>query len=141
MRRLVLLAALLGSTVHAAEALTIDVYRDPNCGCCSQWIKHLEANGFAVHDHMEPNMSELKARLGVPPRFSSCHTGVIDGKFVEGHIPAHDILTLRQRPDLLGVAVPGMPLGSPGMEMGNRKDAYEVLGLKTDGKDEVVSRH
>jgi hypothetical protein len=141
MRRLVLLAALLSSTIHAAESLTIDVYRDPNCGCCTKWIEHLKQNGFTVHDHVEGNMSEVKARLGVPPRFSSCHTGVIDGKFVEGHVPASDILTLRQRPDVLGIAVPGMPMGSPGMEMGDRKDSYDVLGLDKAGKEDVFARH
>jgi hypothetical protein len=83
-------------------------------------------------------MSAVKQRLGVPPRLASCHTGVIDGKFVEGHVPAADILKLRQQPDLLGAAVPGMPAGSPGMEMGDRQQAYQVIGLDQQGKERVL---
>ncbi len=138
--RIATLAALLMSgAAQAADALTIDVHRDANCGCCKEWIKHLEANGFEVRDHVEPNMSAVKQRLGVAPRLASCHTGVIDGKFVEGHVPAAQILELRQRPDLLGLAVPGMPAGSPGMEYGDAKDAYQVIGLTKQGKDVVVA--
>jgi hypothetical protein len=136
-----LAALLLGGTAQAADALTIDVHRDANCGCCKDWIKHLQANGFTVRDHVETDMSAVKQRLGVAPRLASCHTGVIDGKFVEGHVPAAHILELRQRPDLLGLAVPGMPHGSPGMEYGPRKDAYQVIGLSKAGKDEVVAEY
>ncbi len=94
----VLAATLLhGSLVQAAEPLAIDVHRDANCGCCKDWIKHLEANGFKVTDHVEADMSAVKSRLGVPYSMGSCHTGVIDGKFVEGHVPAADILKLRER--------------------------------------------
>ncbi|MCC6075281.1 DUF411 domain-containing protein [Pseudomonas sp. GCM10022188] len=130
---------LLGGAAQAADDLTIDVHRDANCGCCKEWIKHLEANGFAVRDHVEPDMSAVKQRLGVAPRLASCHTAVIDGKFVEGHVPAAQILELRNRPDLLGLAVPGMPAGSPGMEYGDRKDAYQVIGQTKAGKDVVVA--
>ncbi|MBV2131618.1 DUF411 domain-containing protein [Pseudomonas sp. MAP12] len=138
--RIAALAALLMSgAAQAADALSIDVHRDANCGCCKSWIKHLEANGFTVHDHVEPDMSAVKQRLGVAPRLASCHTAVIDGKFVEGHVPAAQILELRQRPDLLGLAVPGMPAGSPGMEYGDARDAYQVIGLTKNGKDVVVA--
>ncbi len=136
-----LAALLLSGAAQAADALTIDVHRDANCGCCKDWIKHLEANGFTVHDHVEPDMHAVKQRLGVAPRLASCHTGVIDGKFVEGHVPAAQILELRQRPDLLGLAVPGMPAGSPGMEYGDRKDAYQVIGLTKAGTDEVLAEY
>ncbi|MCM2330380.1 Uncharacterized conserved protein [Geopseudomonas sagittaria] len=140
--RIAALAALLMSgAAQAADALTIDVHRDANCGCCKDWIKHLEANGFTVNDHVEPDMRAVKQRLGVAPRLASCHTGVIDGKFVEGHVPAAQILELRQRPDLLGLAVPGMPAGSPGMDYGDRKDAYQVIGLTKAGSDEVVAEY
>ncbi|TWI58567.1 hypothetical protein IQ22_00273 [Pseudomonas duriflava] len=141
MRYLVLLTALLGCTVQAAEPLTIDVYRDPNCGCCTKWLEHLRQNGFDVRDHEETDMSAVKSRLGVPPRLASCHTGVIDGQFVEGHVPANDILKMRRRPDLLGVATPGMPVGSPGMEVGDRKDAYDVIGLTRTGQEGVITHH
>ncbi|GBL53665.1 putative metal-binding protein [Pseudomonas citronellolis] len=139
MRRILLLAALLAGTAQAAQPLTIDVHRDANCGCCKDWIKHLQANGFTVNDHVEADMSAVKTRLGVPYSMGSCHTGVIDGKFVEGHVPASEVLKLRERADLVGAAVPGMPMGSPGMEMGGRYDAYQVLGLGKDGKAVVLA--
>ena len=105
---LALLAALsVTSAVQAADALTIDVHRDANCGCCKKWISHLEANGFKVVDHVESNMTAVKQRLGVAPRLASCHTAVIDGKFVEGHVPAAQVIELTKRDDLLGIAVPG----------------------------------
>ena len=105
------------------------------------WIKHLEANGFEVTDHVEADMSAVKSRLGVPYSMGSCHTGVIDGKFVEGHVPAADILKLRERADLVGAAVPGMPVGSPGMEMGDRQDAYQVVGLTRSGQASVLAEY
>ncbi|OUM28154.1 metal-binding protein [Pseudomonas sp. 1239] len=132
---------LLAMSALAQAGQTIDVYRDPNCGCCKEWISHLRDNGFSVNDHVEPNMSAVKQRLGVAPRLASCHTGVIDGKFVEGHVPAEQIQLLAKRPDLRGLAVPGMPMGSPGMEMGDHKDAYQVIGLTRDGTDEVVANY
>ena len=139
MRHLILLAGLFSSLANAADPLTIDVHRDPHCGCCKAWISHLQDNGFKVNDHVENDMSSLKQRLGVPPRLASCHTGVIDGQFVEGHVPAADILKLRQQPELLGAAVPGMPTGSPGMENGDIRDAYQVIGLDKPGKERVIS--
>lgn len=139
MRQLILLAGFCAGLAQAAEPLTIDVHRDPNCGCCKAWIGHLQDNGFAVNDHVENDMRALKQRLGVPPRLASCHTAVIDGKFVEGHVPAADILKLRQQPDLLGAAVPGMPTGSPGMEHGSMRDAYQVIGLDKQGGERVLS--
>lgn len=138
--RLAALSALfISSLAQAAELIPIDVHRDANCGCCKKWIAHLEANGFKVNDHVEANMSEVKQRLGVPPRLASCHTAVINGKFVEGHVPAEQVLALSKRSDLLGVAAPGMPMGSPGMEMDGMADAYQVIGLSKNGTDEVIA--
>lgn len=138
--RLAALSALfISSLAKASELIPIDVHRDANCGCCKAWIKHLQDNGFAVTDHVEPNMSAVKQRLGVAPRLASCHTGVINGQFVEGHVPAEQVLALMKRPDLLGVAAPGMPTGSPGMEMGDSRDAYQVIGLHKNGTDEVIA--
>lgn len=139
MRRLLLATTLfVAATSQAAETISMDVHRDANCGCCKAWISHLRDNGIQVNDHVESDMSAVKSRLGVPPRLASCHTGVIDGKFVEGHVPASDILQLRQRPDLLGAAVPGMPHGSPGMETGV-VHAYQVIGLGQDGQESVLA--
>ncbi|NNA41681.1 DUF411 domain-containing protein [Pseudomonas lundensis] len=134
-------ALLLSGMAHAAEPLTIDVHRDANCGCCKTWISHLQANGFKVNDHVEADMSSVKQRLGVQPRLASCHTGVINGKFVEGHVPADQVVALTRRDDLKGIAVPGMPIGSPGMEMDDRKDAYQVIGLTQEGRDVVVAEY
>ena len=136
---LLLASLLLSAAAQAAEPQTIDVYRDPNCGCCGAWVKHLEANGFSVNEHIEADMSAVKTRLGVPPRLASCHTGVLNGQFIEGHVPASDIHKLTQQPQLAGLAVPGMPAGSPGMEMDGMSDAYQVIGLKKDGTDVVVA--
>lgn len=126
---------------QAADPVTLDVYRDPNCGCCKAWISHLRDNGLQVNDHVENDMAAVKERLGVPHRLGSCHTGVIAGKFVEGHVPARDVLRLRERADLIGAAVPGMPIGSPGMEMGDRQDAYQVVGLDSLGRESVLAEY
>lgn len=141
MRRLLLATALFASLAQAAGPIAIEVHRDANCGCCKAWIKHLEANGFEVDDHVETNMAAVKTRLGVPHSLGSCHTGVIDGKFVEGHVPAADILKLRAQPDLIGAAVPGMPMGSPGMEMGDHKDAYKVIAVNDEGEQSVLAEY
>jgi hypothetical protein len=136
-----LAALLLSGVAQAAEPLSIDVHRDANCGCCKDWIKHLEANGFKVNDQVETNMSAVKQRLGVPAGLASCHTGVIDGKFVEGHVPAAQIIELTKRADLVGMAVPGMPAGSPGMDYGQPHQAYQVIGLSKAGSAEVVAQY
>ncbi|HTO19348.1 MAG TPA: DUF411 domain-containing protein [Pseudomonas sp.] len=130
-----------GCQESVVDERVIDVHRDANCGCCKDWIAHLEDNGFTVRDHVEPDMVAVKMKHGVPPRLASCHTAVIDGRFVEGHVPAAQVLELRQRPDLRGLAVPGMPVGSPGMEMGDRQDAYQVIGLTRNGQEEVIARY
>jgi hypothetical protein len=138
--RIAALSTLLFSAFgQAAEPVVIDVHRDANCGCCKDWIKHLESNGFTVRDHVERDMVAVKQQLGVPPRLASCHTGVFDGRFVEGHVPAAQVLELRKRPDLLGLAVPGMPMGSPGMEMGDHRDAFQVIGLRKTGAEQVIA--
>ncbi|MCP9339652.1 DUF411 domain-containing protein [Stutzerimonas xanthomarina] len=132
-------ALFMAGSVHAADV--IDVHRDANCGCCKDWVKYLQANGFEVRDHVESNMSAVKQRLGVAPRLGSCHTGVIDGKFVEGHVPVAQIRELQQRSDLLGVAAPGMPAGSPGMDYGQPAQAYQVIGLTAEGTDLVLANY
>lgn len=138
--RITVFAALFTSGLaHAAG--TIDVHRDANCGCCKDWVTYLEANGYQVRDHVESDMSAVKQRLGVAPRLASCHTGVIDGRFVEGHVSVAEIETLRARPDLAGIAVPGMPAGSPGMDYGQPAQPYQVIGLTRTGQDEVIAEY
>ena len=138
--RLAALAALPTITsVQPDESMTIDVLRDANCGCCKKWIAHLEANGFQVIDHVEGDMASVKQKLGVAPRLASCHTAVIDGKFVEGHVPAAQVVEFTKRNDLIGIAVPGMPAGSPGMEVDGVQHVYQVIGLTSSGTDQIVA--
>lgn len=125
------------SLVQAAQS--IDVYRDPNCGCCTKWIAYLKENGYAVVDHLEDNMSAVKEKFGVPGNLGSCHTGVVNGKFVEGHVPVAQIAELSQRADLVGVAAPGMPMGSPGMESGDRRSAHQIIGVTKSGEETVLA--
>jgi len=124
-----------------AEAEEIVVYKSPTCGCCSKWIDHLRDAGFKVTSRDRRDMSAVKSSVGVNPELSSCHTAVVDGYVVEGHVPAADIKRLlRERPAIVGLTAPGMPMGSPGMG-GSRKDAYEVLSFDADGRTEVFAKH
>lgn len=120
----------------------ITVHKTPTCGCCNAWIDHLRANGFEVEAVDVQSTTPVASRLGVPDNMRSCHTGEIAGYAIEGHIPAQDIKRLlEERPDIVGLAVPGMPIGSPGMEMGDRKDSYEVHAIQRDGSTSVFARH
>lgn len=131
-----------GETENANPSLTIDVYKSPTCSCCSGWIAHLEQRGFNVRTH---TMEEREQKgIQVPTHLGSCHTGVIDGKFIEGHVPAEDILAFVQSKEFKsskGIAVPGMPIGSPGMEVGDRKDPYDVIRVDEKGQESVFIRH
>jgi len=115
----------------AAPARTpMEVWKDPNCGCCQDWVDLMEKAGFAVTVHDTGN-SAVRAKLGLPQRLGSCHTALVGGYLLEGHVPAADVRRLlKEKPKALGLAVPGMPVGSPGMdgpEYGGRKDPYDVL--------------
>lgn len=124
----------------AAAATRVEVWKGPTCGCCNDWIKHLQANGFQVEAHDTGN-TEARARLGLPIRYGSCHTARVDGYVVEGHVPAREIRRLlAQRPPAVGLAVPAMPVGSPGMdgpEYRGRKDPYDVLLVHRDGSSSI----
>lgn len=114
-------------TEKTASLPPVLVYKSPTCQCCSVWVDHLEAAGFEVTVTHEANVMPTKQRLGVPAGMGSCHTAVVDGYVIEGHVPADDIKRLlAERPEATGLAVPGMPIGSPGMEMGDRRDPYHV---------------
>lgn len=125
--------------VAANPAPSMTVYRSPTCGCCGKWIEHIKAQGFKVEDIQSGDMDQVKDRLGVPEPLRSCHTAIVGGYVVEGHVPAADILgLLKQKPkDAVGLAVPGMPAGTPGMEMGGRKDPYDVVEFDKQGKTRV----
>ncbi|HEY1303841.1 MAG TPA: DUF411 domain-containing protein [Vicinamibacterales bacterium] len=122
---------------------TVDVYKDPTCGCCSNWVEHLQANGFAVRTTNREDLADLKAKHGVPPRVRSCHMAIVNGYVVEGHVPANDIQRLlKERPAIAGVAVPGMPIGSPGMEVpGQKAQPFDVLSFDKDGQTRVFASH
>lgn len=130
------------SSVFANEALPeITVYKTPTCGCCGKWVSHLESNGFKVHAVNQNDLSSIKHQLGIAPNLQSCHTAKIGNYFVEGHVPASDIKKMiATKPDIQGITVPGMPMGSPGME-GSRVDNYEVLAIHKDTSVSVFNRY
>ena len=132
---------LLGPFGQPAFATEITVYRSPSCGCCGKWIEHLEQEGFVVTDELIPSVAPVKSRLGVPRHLESCHTAEVEGYVIEGHVPAEDIRRLLvERPKATGLAVPGMPVGSPGKEMGDRNDAYDVV-LFGGGEPSIFASH
>ncbi|WP_422412701.1 MULTISPECIES: DUF411 domain-containing protein [unclassified Endozoicomonas] len=128
----------------AEESLpTVMLYKTPACGCCKQWAKHMEENGFKVMSHDVPSTATYRARAGIPKGMESCHTAFIGDYAIEGHVPATDIKRLlSEKPaGVNGLTVPGMPLGSPGMEYGDRKDPYQVIGFTKDGNTSVFANH
>lgn len=136
------LAAVLttGQGAWAEDDLNIKVYKSPTCGCCGDWVDHLEENGFEVDVTDTNNMNQVKMDAGLTPQLASCHTAFIDDYVIEGHVPAADIRRLvEERPMAHGLSVPGMPAGSPGMEMGDRKDNYQVLLFNKAGQTRVFA--
>lgn len=124
------------------EPIPMTVYQSPTCGCCGLWNEHVEEHGFEVTAHMREDMGAVKESFAIRPNLASCHTAIVDGYVVEGHVPAEDIRRLlAEVPDARGLAVPGMPIGSPGMEQGDRVDPYEVLIFNDSGETAVWARH
>lgn len=137
----------LGFSLWAAESgklPTLSVWKDPHCGCCVDWMAHMQKHGFKV-EAFDTGNDVVRKRLGLPLKYASCHTALIDGYVIEGHVPAADVLRLLQeKPDALGLAVPGMPLGSPGMDgpaYEGRHEAYDSLLVLKNGKSTVFQRH
>jgi hypothetical protein len=132
---------LLSRRIVAAEPLpVVTVYKDPGCQCCARWVKHLSANGFVTTVHDSSDMPSVKRTMGVPDALQSCHTAVVGKYVVEGHVPADVIKKLlAEKPSVMGLAVPGMPMGSPGME-GSSKDSYNVIAFERDGKTRVYTK-
>ena len=134
---------LLPSLAEAATAdAAITVYKTPTCGCCKLWVEHLKKNGFEPKTHDLNDLSETKDTLGVPDALRSCHTAVIGRYVIEGHVPADLIkkIAADKPANIRGLAVPGMPAGSPGMEVPGRKDAYDVFAFTRDGKRTVYAK-
>lgn len=129
--------------LRAGEAGAITVYKNANCGCCGKWAQHLRDNGFSVDEKPMRSMAGVKQAYGITPKLKSCHTGIVNGYVIEGHVPAKDIKRLlSEKPDVKGLAVPGMPIGSPGMEAPDgRTEKYDVLSFDDEGKTEVFASH
>jgi len=125
--------------VRGQQLPKVDVYKDPSCGCCANWVGHLQGHGFATNVTDSPNIAAVKTKYHVPAALQSCHTALVGGYVIEGHVPATDIQRLlKERPSVVGLAVPGMPIGSPGME-GTTGRPYEVLTFDAAGKSAVYS--
>jgi len=134
-----------GAARPSAEGIskepTITVYKDASCGCCKSWIEHLIKHGYRVDAKDSDDMTEIKRSLGVPEALTSCHTAVVNGYLIEGHVPAADIARLlKTKPKVAGLAVPGMPMGSPGME-GPRTQKYDVLSFDKAGKTKIFASY
>ncbi|MFZ9296763.1 MAG: DUF411 domain-containing protein [Hylemonella sp.] len=151
-RRLLAMAGCMGIALASLSDLLraqpsrplIEVWKSPTCGCCKDWIKHLEASGFQVRANDTGNEAK-RAELGLPQKFASCHTARIHGYVIEGHVPAREIhRLLKERPKALGLSVPGMPIGSPGMdgpEYGGQSDPYDVLLVQRNGDAAVYASY
>ncbi|MFC5510338.1 DUF411 domain-containing protein [Massilia jejuensis] len=134
-------ASLAMPLLAVAAAPVIEVFKTESCGCCGAWVEHLKANGFATRVVNVDNPSDYRQRGGIPDSLGSCHTGMVRGYAIEGHVPASDIKRLlAMKPKARGLAVPGMPLGSPGME-GPRKDPFDVLLVDAEGRTSVFKHY
>ncbi len=135
-------ASLLPALLTASSPpVSMMVYKDPSCGCCKKWIALMQSAGFEVSARDTPDIQSIKRRYNVPAALSSCHTALVGGYVIEGHVPA-DLINklLKDKPKIVGLAAPGMPVGSPGMEMGGQKDAYDVVSFDAAGKSAIYAR-
>ena len=149
MKRRTILAAAAGlstlavlPTRAASSWPPVDVFKSATCGCCKAWVEHLKAAGFDVRVTDVDDTTAARKRLGMPDAFGSCHTGSVGGYVLEGHVPAADVKRLlAAKPQAVGLAVPGMPVGSPGMEVGTRRDPYDVLLVERNGRSTVFASY
>ena len=136
---------LLSQNVFAqdtTQSIDIKVYRSQSCSCCRKWQEHLKQNNFNVDSLVTDNLETIKQQHGVPEQLASCHTAVVDGYVVEGHVPANDIKRLvAERPQISGITAPGMPIGSPGMESGDMQQSYQVKSYDKQGDIQVFAEH
>ena len=125
-----------------ADPIKIEVYRSPTCSCCGKWVTHLKENNFQVKDNIVDDVQSVKDKYGVSKEMASCHTAVVNGYVIEGHVPANDIRKLlKLQPHVAGIAVPAMPSGTPGMEMGGKKDTYDVMSFDKDKHYQVFTHY
>lgn len=129
-------------SLRAASPPRVEVWKSATCGCCQAWVDHLRANGFDVKVNDVGDPAEYRAKFGMADRYGSCHTAKLEGYVLEGHVPAREVRRLlKDKPKAVGLAVPAMPVGSPGMEMGERKDPYDVLLVAHDGRASVYQSY
>jgi hypothetical protein len=134
------------TTASKASALFAQVWKTPTCGCCAAWVEHLQSAGFTVKTNEVSSTDAMRSKLGIPAEMGSCHTALIGGFAVEGHVPAREIKRLLAEPreavaDVVGLSVPGMPIGSPGMEMGDKRDKYDVMLVLKNGQNRVYQSY
>jgi hypothetical protein len=140
LRTLLVVPAAFATRLHAA-ATHVQVYKTATCGCCGQWVAHMKLNGFDVQFENVPDTAPYRKKYGVPDAMQSCHTAIVDGYAIEGHVPAADIQRLlKDKPKAAGLAVPGMVMGSPGME-GSSAQAYSVMMFTADGKTSIYAKY
>ena len=140
---LALAIALTSGAVHAQKPVAVQVFKDASSGCCANWVEHLRRKGFAPTSENVADINAVKAKYGVPAQTRSCHTALVGGYVIEGHVPAADIQRLlKQRPAVVGIAAGGMPVGSPGMEVpGRPAEPYDVVSFDKNGRTAVFSSH
>jgi hypothetical protein len=135
-------APMSAPTASLPSPVSVTVFKDPNCGCCAEWVEHLRKHAFAVVVKDTSDINGPKRTARVPRQLYSCHTAFVNGYVVEGHVPAADVQRLlAEKPKVAGIAVAGMPAGSPGMEFGNRRDKYDVIAFNRDGSTRVFASH
>jgi len=136
---------LSGSPAFSGQKLApVELWKSPTCGCCSGWMKHMRSSGYTVNAHnvVQDVLTKIKRQAGLPEDLQSCHTAKIGGYVIEGHVPAGDVARLlSEKPDAIGLAVPNMPMGAPGMNLGPEKEPYEVLLVKKDCSTVVFAKH
>jgi hypothetical protein len=129
-----------GCTQSEANTPEVMVFKSPTCGCCSKWVDHMREAGFEVKTTDVADVRPVKEKYSVPPGMASCHTAIVGGYVVEGHVPAEEVKRmLEEQPDIAGLTVPGMPIGSPGMEQGNQVDSYDILTFDAEGNTSVYA--
>ena len=135
------LAGTVAASPSARQSAQMTVYKTPTCGCCAKWVDHMKAAGFKVQVQDMDDLTEIKQASGVPIPIRTCHTAVVGGYVIEGHVPADLVKkVLAEKPKATGIAVPGMPIGSPGMESGNEKQSYDVVLFDKTGKTTVYAK-
>jgi hypothetical protein len=135
-------AGIKAETIETGKPVDIVVYRSPTCNCCGKWVEYLKKNNFNVKDIVTNDVQAIKKKYGVSEEMASCHTAIVDGYVIEGHVPASDIMKLlKTKPKIVGISVPGMPSGAPGMEMGGRKDPFNVMSFDRENHYKVFNSY